>query len=287
MNIFSKGEVFNKEIYSFYDSENRVYNFSLPSWIKNFEYFTFTQLLTIIFEQVISIYYQIYMNDKELPYFHKDQKIDEIFDETSKLENFLAEESKGDKNKFFKNINFKQVKDEFCLRSVILEKHRYYKKKNDIVFRHYYNSNYFFDDDEVEKLNDLEIDNCEKNLYNIFNNSIPKFVNTLFFIGIKNIFTEENYVALGVLEQLKEMYSQKNTDELLKEYVNENLEENKKKGKKKNRKKKKKERIQITNFRFQLVKIIMKRKRRQKQPSPVIQVISLEVIKKIELVIFQ
>ena len=155
MNIFSKGEVFNKEIYSFYDSENRVYNFSLPSWIKNFEYFTFTQLLTIIFEQVISIYYQIYMNDKELPYFHKDQKIDEIFDETSKLENFLAEESKGDKNKFFKNINFKQVKDEFCLRSVILEKHRYYKKKNDIVFRHYYNSNYFFDDDEVEKLNDL------------------------------------------------------------------------------------------------------------------------------------
>ena len=115
------------------------------------------------------------------------------------------------------------------------------------MFRHYYNSNYFFDDDEVEKLNDLEIDNCEKNLYNIFNNSIPKFVNTLFFIGIKNIFTEENYVVLGVLEQLKEMYSQKNTDELLKEYVNENLEENKKKGKKKNRKKKKKERIQITN----------------------------------------
>ena len=26
-------------------------------------------------------------------------------------------------------IHFKQVKDEFCLRSVILEKHRYYKKK--------------------------------------------------------------------------------------------------------------------------------------------------------------
>ena len=247
MNIFSKNEVFNKEIYSFYDSENRVYNFSLPLWIKNFEYFTFTQLLTIIFEQVISIYYQIYMNDKELPYFHKDQKIDEIFDETSKLENFLAEESKGDKNKFFKNINFKQVKDEFCLRRVILEKHRYFKKKNDIVFRHYYNSNYFFDDDEAEKLNALEIDNCEKNLYNIFNNSIPKFVNTLFFIGIKSIFTEENYVVLGVLEQLKEMYSQKNTDELLKEYINENLGENKKKEKKKHRKKKKKERIQIIN----------------------------------------
>ena len=240
MNFFSKNNIFTNIITSDYDSINKIYNFSFPLWIINLDKFTLPELLTAIFEQVISIYYQFYMNDKELPYFHKDEKIDEIFDKTSKLENFLSEESKGDKNKFFLTIDFKYIKDEFCYRKEIREMYKEFKKKCDEVYSQYYNSKIYTNDDDNNKFNPAALYSCEEYLNKIFNDSIPKFVNTLFFVPIQKLFEEDNYVYSAVIEQLIELYSKKNFDDLLNEINNGSSNvENKKKRKNKHKKKKK------------------------------------------------
>lgn len=98
-NYFSKNQCF-KDIVTPIQEKNNNYNFSFPNWIYKYESYSFCQLLLIFFEQVISVYYQIYLYEQEIPKFNIDQKFNEFFKTNENLKNYLLKKNKNDSEDF-------------------------------------------------------------------------------------------------------------------------------------------------------------------------------------------
>ena len=231
-NYFSDNQSFLEPIDSIQIENTKLFNFILPNWAKSLNEFTFCKILIIFFEQIISIHYQFYINNINLPIFNSDSKIEEILEMNSKIENFICEEvnCENGKENFLQKINFNEISEYLIKNS---EKQKLLKEFKDIykiVYSRFFGEGYFKDDDN---LNQKNIEDCEKYLKKIFNTSIPSFVDQLSFINFEIVFKEKNFVYNFVFEKIKILYSNKNADELLNENDLGEIKKNKKNKKKK------------------------------------------------------
>ena len=231
-NYFSDNQSFLEPIDSIQIENSKLFNFLLPNWAKSLNEFTFCKILIIFFEQIISIHYQFYINNINLPIFNSDSKIEEILEMNSKIENFICEEvnCENGKENFLQKINFNEISEYLIQNS---EKQKLLKEFKDIykiVYSRFFGEGYFKDDDN---LNQKNIEDCEKYLKKIFNTSIPSFVDQLSFINFEIVFKEKNFVYNFVFEKIKILYSNKNADELLNENDLGEIKKNKKNKKKK------------------------------------------------------
>ena len=228
-NYFSDNQSFLEPIESIQIENSKLFNFILPNWAKSLNEFTFCKILIIFFEQIISIYYQFYMNNVNLPIFSSDSKIEEILEMNSKLENFICEEvnCENGKQNFFHKINFNEITEYLNKNS---EKQKEFKNIYKMVYSRFFGGKYFKDDDEINQKN---IEDCEIYLKKIFNTSIPSFIDQLSFINYEIVFKEKNFIYDFVFEKIKILYSNKNADELLNENDLGEIKKNKKNKKKK------------------------------------------------------
>ena len=253
---FSNNEMFSKNIIPIKENKNNnIFNFSMPEWVgvkenkkkneginiinydeKNEEKcFTISQLLTICFEQIISINYQIYLSEGEIPNFKLNEKIDDLLNTNIKLENFLAVGGEDNKSilslfeieNIIEDFNSKNYRDTINLYENITEKIFL------IVFGRKFSS-YFID----EEVKNKEINNAISNLKKEYNKNISNFVNIISFIDSSIAFKKENIIYNIIYQKICKLHLQKNIDDLKNDFGNESKNKKKKRKNKKNENKK-------------------------------------------------
>ena len=220
-----------------YQDKNKSYNFSFPKWIYDYKNYSLHQLIMIFFEQIISIYYQLFLLENDIPKFDIDKKFSELFQTNLEIEEYLTKKviNKEEKEKTFTEfINKEDIKislDSDKQKNLI----KYYENKLEVVYSYAYASKYdgtFFNSDlkqigiigqKIKELMDL----CEKNISN--------FINKICFVEPGEAFLVPNFLYYVLYHQLIDLRLNYCYNELL-------IEENDKKPNKnkKNKKRKKK-----------------------------------------------
>ena len=225
---FSNCKIFSKSImWMKAKNNNNIFNFSFPNWINNYNFFTIPQLVVICFEQIISIYYQIYLIDGNIPEFDIDSKINDFLNMNKNIENYLGKELPienkiFDNNKINKEINSQKNKDLIA----------YYETISETIYQIAFDrkrSSFFCD--ESNNIND--INRTISALKKEYQNNISDFVNNISFIKSSHAFKIENLIYNIIYREITILYSQQNIDELCQ---NIDSKPKKKKKKKKNKK---------------------------------------------------
>lgn len=254
-NFFSKEKIFNSIIQIIQD-KNKNYNFSFPTWINEFDSYNLYQLIIIFFEQIISIYYQIYLLSNEIPSFDIDNKINDFFQMNLDIENYLSRESVKnfcDKNNLYNtNILFfidmeKLVKD--LNKTEVKNKIRYYE----IIAENIYSLAFGPTKCEIsndEKFKKEKFNNIIRELEKIYQIKNSKFINKISFIETKNIFQYSNFIYEAIYKQLCDQILNNRCQELL---IESEKSDNKKLKKKKHKSKKNKKTLKKENEEKNLV----------------------------------
>ena len=234
---FSDCKIFSENI-KVIKTNNNIYNFSFPNWIKDMqEGFSVHQLIIICFEISISIYYQIFLVEQIIPKFEIDSKIEELYNMKLNMENYLAKETSNMNNQINSILDINKLDMEVNLDTTSLIEH---DKIEDYVYRAAFNRNQSsFFTDENHKNNC--INNAVNNLKKELNNNIPKFVDIITFIKADNLFKIENKLYNIIYHKIITLYSNRGIDELFNDINEISTSKKKKKKNKKNKNEKKKE----------------------------------------------
>ena len=213
------------------DENNFFYNFNLPNWFLEKNNFTLSELICCYFEQIILLNFQhkiLDENKKEI-IFPYDSDFNDFIENNKNIYEFL--DNSVDKIKIFKTINFKVIEDEIKSNKIKEE----IKKRSEIdkfiilkETNEYPNSNIINFENQIN----IQINDIYLHLFKIYEHSIKKFIDFLYFIIDDNIFTVIDFVYKKVLEQIKEQYNIKKYNDFMKE-----MQKKKKKKKRRRRRK--------------------------------------------------
>ena len=247
-NYFSNGQCFHSEINPIKE-ENKSYNFSFPNWIYEYNSYSIYQLLIIFFEQIISIYYQIYLEEKQIPQFEIDKKINELFQTNLEIEDYLSKEYLRKEN-----YNFSFIDKEKIFNELNNEKQKYlisyYENKTELVYSYAFASKYDGNtyNNSFQKIGFMN--NKIRQLINLCNLDIKAFINKISFIESNEAFLIPNFIYSILYHQLIEQRLNQFCQELLiedQQKMNNKPNKNIKNKKRKNKKKKKNFNKQIIN----------------------------------------
>ena len=230
-------KTYNDNINLINENENNkvIYNFELPKWIINMESFTVAELLCAYFEQIILLHFQYdsLYHTKIIP-FPFENKLDEMLEQSKKILNFI--ENTNEKDKLFSKLNFESLYENFKNDNNINEIINK-RSENDKCFSFYYENNIRFRQRIKTIIEQIDIAKLylQKNLFECY----KYFVEMLYFTKDNIVGTIEDFVNKKICEQINNLFSQKVTNDL----INDNIEENKIVKKKKKRKHHKKKKI--------------------------------------------
>ena len=115
--FFSEDQCFTSVINPIQE-KSKFFNFTFPKWIYNYKTYSIHQLILIFFEQIISIYYQLFLIENEIPKFDIDNKFSELFQTNLDIEEFLSKKEKEtnlneliNKEKLYDSLNTKEKKN--------------------------------------------------------------------------------------------------------------------------------------------------------------------------------
>ena len=243
---FSKNQCFGTIINPIQE-KNNCYNFSFPNWIYKYPSYSFCQLLVIFFEQIISVYYQLFLLENNIPKFVIDKKYNEFFKTNDNIKEYLLQKNNNDlidKQKILDILDTDKYKEKFF----------YYCTKSNMVHISAFGA--ISDEIEIDTQKEFKIRYEELNEL-IKNNKINEIVDKISLIEARFAFKYSNFIFLVVYQQLLEKYSYQCTQELLKEEKNKidceitnktNTKKNKRKRKKKKKNEKEKNKINDDNI---------------------------------------
>ena len=226
---FSNCKIFSENIISFKVKNTNLFNFSFPNWVENYKCFSIHQLIVIYFEQIISIYYQIYLNDNVIPKFEIDSKINDLLSMNMNMENYLGKEE----------INSDIFNLEIIINEVNSPKQKkfiqYYENLSENVYTIAFNrdKSEFFNDEDIKY---TEINKAIVMLKKEYKNNISNFVNTISLIDVSHAFKTENIIFNLIYQKLSILCSEKNIDDLCKVTKEKPKKKNKKRKNKKHNK---------------------------------------------------
>ena len=238
-NYFSKEQCFISIINPILE-KNNCYNFSFPNWVYNYQSYSFCQLLIIFFEQIISVYYQLYLYEKEIPELSIDKKFTNFFKTNENIKEYLLKKIKNkdesiiDKQKCYEKLNSKTQ----------IDKYVYYENKCAFVYSIAFGPSLF-----EKNINKERVFNMKFNyLMELIKIDINKFIDKISLIESKECFKYENFIYNIIYQQLIKQYSDTCYQELMLEEKNKTQKETvMTKSKKNKRKKKKKKKIEKEN----------------------------------------
>ena len=230
-NYFSKQQCFITLIKPILE-KNNCYNFSLPDWVYNYQSYSFCQLLIIFFEQIISVYYQLYLYEKEIPQLSIDQKYTNFFKTNENIKEYLLNKIKN-KNDLI--INKQECYEKLNSKTQI-DKYNYYQNKSAFVYSMAFGPSFF--EKNINKERDF---NMKFNfLIELIKTDINRFIDKISLIGTKDCFKYANFIYNTIYQQLIKQYSDSCYQELILEEKNKTQNESVTNKSKKNKRKKKK-----------------------------------------------
>ena len=241
---FSNCKIFSEKIISIKPKKNsNIFNFSFPKWTSLYKTFSVQQIIVICFEQIISIYYQIYLSDGIIPNYEIDSKINDLLNITINIENYLGKYCSN-----YEIFDINKIKEELKLPKQ-KELLKYYDNISEHVYEMAFNRgrSEFYHDEDIQ-LNDIK--NCIINLKKEFKNNISNFVNIISFIDASHLFKIENIIYDLIYQKINELCTKNNLEELQMNNNNNNNNNNdeKSKNKKKRKKKRKNNNININTI---------------------------------------
>jgi hypothetical protein len=253
---FSGGLAFTSPIPCDYDQKSKTYNFGLPSWMSNKEFYSVTEYFVAFFEQVITMRY--FLDDKNLKKinnidiknvsnnvtsiinttnsFNSDNFIylNKLLNEKNNLTKFIKREFALDVLKLCDALDLKnlieEVKNDYRIKEIIKSKTKgqEYITYNGIL----YNNFLLYDENDLLSSNELE--KKIKQYFGCFKTE-EELIDCLLFTSLETIFTYDDFLMERIFESLLDKFAQKNANDLI-NGIFENDEVAKKK--KKNNKKK-------------------------------------------------
>ena len=202
--------------------DQNIFNFSLPSWVKEKNGLSIQEIIVICFEQIISVYYQLAFIGNNFPEIELFHKIDDLLKKNKDIENYLSESSNKENikkifnfDKIFEDINSPPNKE-------LMD---YYENVSDRIYEFAFNrkiSIYYKDEDA--KLNDIS--DSINYLKNEYNANIHQFVNSLFYIDSSIAFNTKNIIYNLIYQKIDKLFSEKNVEYLC---INSQIDKPKKK----------------------------------------------------------
>ena len=238
---FSNCKIFTEKIISIKSKKNsNIFNFSFPNWISLYKSFNVQQIVVICFEQIISIYYQIYLFDGVIPNYEIDSKINDLLNININIENYLGKYLSD--NEIF---DMNKIREELKLprQKKLLQ---YYDNISENVYEIAFDRgrSEFFHDEDIQ-LN--EIKKCIFYLNKEFKNNISNFVNMISFIDASHVFKIENIIYDLIYQKIYELYTKNNLEELQMNNNDNNNNNNDEKSKNKKKRKKRRKNNQNIN----------------------------------------
>ena len=237
-NFFSNNQCFSSVI-SPIQEKNNIYNFSFPNWIYNCQSFSFCQILIIFFEQIISVYYQIYLYENNIPQLNIDEKLNDFFRKNENIKNFLSQKIINNNNDDF-IIDKDKCYDILCDENQ-KKKYLYYEGKTKLIYSLAFGSTLYEQNLNFKREFNLQF----QNLMEFIKKNSSDFVDEISFIKSKVCFKYSNFIYSVIYQQLLEKCSDECYQELLEEEDNkthnETITTKTKKNKRKRKKKKKAE----------------------------------------------
>lgn len=217
---FSNDKCFTEFCSVTYDPHMKIYNWNYPEWFKNQSYNSLTEFITASIEQILSIRYwfykecnneKIYKNWVTSFTLSEDHCFNELFENRSKILNYLKEEFK-DKKLFDNQIDlrkiFNDVKSDTNLSNKLNTSQNQQVKSYYYIYKQKYDLydplNYY--DYENELINKLK-----KQYYKDDKN----LIDDLMFISLDKLNTIDEHVFKKILSILMNMYGEKNAKELI------------------------------------------------------------------------
>ena len=236
LNYFSKNQCFNSIINPIQEKNNN-YNFSFPKWIYNYKTYSLYQILVIFFEQIISVYYQLYLYEKVLPQFNIEQKFSEFFKNNENLKNYLSKKIKNitddfivDRQKCLELINSESLKS----------KYEYFENKTKNIYSFAFGTSLY--DQKIDTKREFNLKFYY--LMEFAKKNSNDFIDKISFIEAKDSFKFLNFIYFAIYQQLIEQCSEECYQELLIEENNKTNNQQLSSKQKKNKKKKKKKKKQ-------------------------------------------
>ena len=190
--------------------EQNIFNFSLPSWVKERNFFSIQEIIVISFEQIISVYYQIASIEKEFLNNEFFPQIDDLLAKNKNLENYLSDSSNEED---IKNIfNFDIVSEDINSKTN-QDLMNYYENILERIYEFAFNkktSIYFKDQDSKPK----DIYDTVLYLKSEYQRNIPQFLNEIFYIDSSIAFKTKNLVYNLIYQKIDRLFSKKNIDDL-------------------------------------------------------------------------
>ena len=228
---FSNQQCFTSIVNPFQD-KNKSYNFSFPKWIYDYKTYTIHQIIMIFFEQIISIYYQLFLLENDIPKFDIDKKFCELFQTNLEIEEYLTKVINKEKESNLTELINKE--DIFILLNSDKQQNlmRYYDNKVEVV-------NYYVftrKSDGTYSNNKLKlIGQAGRVIKELRGKSISSLINTICFAKPGEAFLLTNFIYYALYHQLIELRLNYYCNELLIEETDKKTNKNKKNKKRKKR----------------------------------------------------
>ncbi len=235
-NYFSGGNFLKYTLNPYFNENYKLYNFKFPFWLSNKTRITLYDIFVGYIEQNIILNYEYYLYTKKLYDNKLGDKIFEIEELNKNLENFISEEYK---NSILDRIDFYEIgkyihNNENICNELFYEINIYNNvTKQYIEDNNYLKFNCYQDTTNIKSL----LINAEEKLKNYYSESLSCFLYNIYFMNVEDSLRNLRLIYDYIYKYIKELFLNKNVNELIEE-INEN---NKKKKRNKKKRKRNKE----------------------------------------------
>ena len=224
---------------------NKIQNIiDLPFWAKqpakSKTCFSVNELFLAFFEQNISVYYILFLYDKQFYNSLMNDKINKNIEEFISLKKELKDFLCLNKENFYDILNIDLITKEIYYNSSIEKFVDAKKYQNNIILK----TKFWKDNRSLDEENNLI-----KDYFNEYNNddkSIIRLINDISMFNIEQIYSYEDFFLNKILFNLNKKYEYNKEKDLILDFTNNNQNEPKKK-KKRNKKKKKQDNEDLKN----------------------------------------
>lgn len=226
----SKNRFFNTPISVNYDNNFKMFNWNFPDWFKQKDFNSLPEFIAAYIEQLLCVRFWYYREKQENLFkqindfisITEDKKFNELYDCRNRLIDFLKQ------NYPKKNLFKEGVKADKIAESVYID------PKIQKIVNNNVNTNLMKFTSKYPMIRSNYPD-VVKNLYEAYEKGEEYLINRILFISLKMMGNYEEFVFYRIVEELQNLYSEKNAKDL----INEIDFEEKEKGNKKKIKKKK------------------------------------------------
>ena len=221
------------------NKNDKIHIFKFPKWLRIKKHFSIFEIIIGYIEQNIILNYEYYHYTNKIYENKVIEKMNEIEELNKKLENFLIQEFK-DEESFFSLINNSQIKYKIQENSSLVKE---INSQRNLHYKIFSIVNYQFYNKKIDSITDEMIDLVNKKMKDLYKQDISQFLYNISFVSSEDVISYNRPFYAYTFNYIIDLFQNKNVNELIEDFLDEQSLKKKKHKKKKKKNKDKKEEI--------------------------------------------